>query len=395
MPVEVLMPQLTTTMEEGKLLKWLKKQGDKVEQGEPLFECETDKAVVEVEAMNTGFLLKILCGEEEVVKVGQPIAWLGERAENIIPPHRPVQNKAETKRAGSAAAGVAKETGPQRKQVEIIKASPIAKKIAASHGLDLSLIKGSGPGGRILEADVKKYIEQTGKGAVESDLAPLSKFRLAIAEKMSLSARTIPQFSLEAEADMEQAARLIEGLNKKFQGEGAIRFTYTSVFVKACADAINKHPVVNCRYENGALRRLGEINIGVAVASPQGLIVPVVRRADKLSMQETQLALNKIIANAEQGRFSANELAGASFTISNLGMFGINRFNAIINPPESSILAIGRAQKRAMVIGDSVQIRLMASFTLTVDHRILDGADAAEFLTDIVQNIENPVSLLI
>ena len=400
MATTVIMPKLGLTMTEGTIEKWLKQEGDRVQKGEPLVEIITEKINFQYESPASGVLRKILHHEGEVVPVTMPIAIIAEEGEAMeefeevrreIPPEGPIPTAVQPQKE--------RKESPER-----IFASPLAKKIAREKGIDLSSLKGSGPRGRIVQADVLRATE---KGVVQQvvspqpaalpsgKLIPLKGIRKVIAKRMTESFQNVPHFYLSLEVDMSSFLKLLEELREEVEKRTRVKLTLTDLLVKAAATALREHPTINSRIEGEQIRLLEEINIGVAIALEDGLIVPVIRHADQNSLIEIALTLRDLTQRAREGKLSLEDVGGGTFTLSNMGMLGIDKFNPIINPPECSILGVGRTVEKPVAYDGEVKIKPMAWFNLSSDHRIVDGATAALFLNRIKKLIENPALLLI
>ena len=398
MATTVIMPKLGLTMEEGTIEKWLKQEGDRVEKGEPLVEIITEKINFQYESPASGLLRKILHHEGEAVPVTTPIAIIAEEGEALpefetmereVPPeiHIPPPATRETQEA------------PKR-----IFASPIAKRIAQEKGINLSSLKGSGPGGRIIKADVLKAAERVRAPEVKQPpplpkpserLIPLKGIRKIIAKRMTESFQTIPHFYLSLEVDMTAIQDLRERLKEEVEKRAKVRLTLTDLLVRVTAAALKENPIMNSRIEGDQIHLLEEINIGVAIALEDGLIVPVVHHADRKSLAEIASTLRDLIQRAREGKLSLEDVGGGTFTLSNMGTLGIDKFNPIINPPECSILGVGRTVEKPVVREGEIKIRPMAWLSLSSDHRIVDGSTAALFLNHVKKLIEDPAFLLI
>jgi pyruvate dehydrogenase E2 component (dihydrolipoamide acetyltransferase) len=389
MATEVVMLRFTHEMEEGTIARWLKAEGDDVRQGEPLFDVITDKVNVEVEAPATGVLRRILVAAEQPVRVGTTVAWIGTADEPLPEVAAP---------AASAAHAAPPEPRPAPRGAESrehpsddpraggrVVASPVAQRLAREKGVDLAHVTGTGPRGRITEADVLRFAGAAA-AAPADELIPLSRLRKTISERMSRSAQTIPHFTLTVDADMTEAL----GWREQRADVDGRKPSVTALLVKAAADALRRFPQVNASLTDQGIRRHAHINVGVAVASDEGLVVPVVRDADGKAPSDISAELSRLQGKARALRFEAHEITGATFTITNLGMFGIDSFLAIINPPEAAILAAGRIAERPVGLGGQVVLRPMMTLTLAVDHRVLDGASAAPFLTEVKKLLESP-----
>jgi pyruvate dehydrogenase E2 component (dihydrolipoamide acetyltransferase) len=384
---EVVMPRLSDSMEEGTIVRWLKQDGERVSEGEPLAEVETDKATVTFDADADG-TLRILVGEGETVPIGRPIARIGDPAEP----------------SASAPAAVG-ENGGQR-----VKASPLARRMARESGIDLTAISGSGPGGRIVKADLETAAPGPAPPAPpaavpapatraagnkgEVTIQQLSRVQVQIAQRMAESKATIPDFTLHAEVDMEQAVALREQLRQAARA-GDVVPSYNDLVVKACGLALREHPRANAAYRDGAFELYERVNVGIAVAAEDSLIVPTVFDADRKSVLEIAREARALADRVRQRQITPAELSGATFTVSNLGMYGVASFAAIINPPQAAILAVGELRELPIVRDGQIVPGLRMSIVLTCDHRILYGAPAAEFLARIRQLLEQPVNLLL
>lgn len=388
MATQVLMPRLTYEMETGVVVRWLKSEGDTVEASEPLFEVETDKAIIVVEATASGILVGIRAEAGQAVAVGQAIAFIlapGEALPDLPPLALQAAEGDRTTTLGYESAllpvtAASPEPGPR-------PATPIAKRIAREHRLDLSAISGSGPSGRITEADVLREIERRTATQVEGEpgyrLVRLSRMRHLTGERLSEAQARIPCFVLEVGIDMQAAAAL-----RKASDPHGHQVSYTTILVKAVAMALVEHPQVNACFYEGQLKVWDRINIGVAMAAADGLLVPVIRRANEKTLREIDHALQELRRVAKQGALQAQDLAGSTFTVSNLGMYGIDAFQAFINPPQAAILATGRIRELAVGINGGIVLRPQMNARLTVDHRALDGATAALFLTRLKELVE-------
>ncbi|WP_322798513.1 dihydrolipoamide acetyltransferase family protein [Thermoflexus sp.] len=432
MPVPVIMPKFEMAQESGKVLRWLKQEGDAVAKGEAILEVETDKVAMEVEAPASGTLVGIRVGPGEVVPIGQPIAFILLPGEvwTAAPTPSPAPSPG-TPRATPLAERLAQAhgvdlaavlgTGPggrvtkadvemylARQRMEdapkgAVRAVPAARRLARELGVDLREVKGTGPGGRIQSADVLRAAEAIPRAAEAEALprpalrrrVPLTGMRRAIAERMLRSVREAPQFTVSVDVEMGRALAMVEDLSAWAEREEGVRVTLTALLIRACAWALRRHPSLNATLEGEEILEWEEVNIGVAVAVPEGLVVPVVPGADRKGLIEIARALEEKATRAREGRLRPEDLQGGTFTLSNLGMYGVDRFTAILNPPQAAILAVGRVAKRPVVEeGDRVEVRSMATFTLTADHRIVDGVQAARFLDDLRMALERPGILL-
>jgi pyruvate dehydrogenase E2 component (dihydrolipoamide acetyltransferase) len=398
MSTVVIMPKLGLTMTEGSIEKWLKQEGDRVEKGEPLVEIITEKLNFQYETPASGILRKILHQDGEVVPVSTPIAILAEEGEvtQEIEPSQPAPLEE-----------VPGSEGPERETKEPLRrifASPIARRIAQEKGLDFTKLEGSGPGGRIVKKDVLEAAEKNvpevtkalpSRSTPPGKTIPLKGLRRIIAKRMAESFQNIPHFYLSIEVDMTASLTLLEKLREEVEKKSKARLTLTDILVKVVASGLRDHPIMNSRIEGDQILLLEDINIGVAIALEDGLIVPVLRQADRKSLTEIAVTIRTLTQKAKEGKLSLDEVGGGTFTLSNMGMLGIDKFNAIINPPECSIIGVGRTVKKPVVNGEEIQVRPMAWFSLSSDHRIVDGATAALFLTYLKKVVEDPTFLLI
>jgi pyruvate dehydrogenase E2 component (dihydrolipoamide acetyltransferase) len=432
MPVPVIMPKFEMAQESGKVLRWLKQEGEAVTKGEAILEVETDKVAMEVEAPASGTLVGIRVGPGAVVPIGQPIAYIllpGEVWEGA-PGASPAASPAGAPRATPVAERIAQAhgvdlsavpgTGPggrvtkadveaflaQRAAEGKVKAAPAARRLARELRVDLQQVEGTGPGGRIQSEDVRRAAEALRAGVSPEALeaparpairrrVPLAGMRRIIAERMSRSVREAPQFTVSIDVEMGRAMAIVEDLAAWAEREGGPRVTLTALLVKACAWALRRHPALNATLEGEEILEWEDVNIGVAVAVPEGLVVPVIPEADRRGVWEIARMLEEKVGRAREGRLRPEDVQGGTFTLSNLGMYGIDRFTAILNPPQAGILAVGRVAKRPVVgEGDEVVVRPVATLTLTADHRMIDGAQAAQFMDDLRWVLERPGILL-
>jgi len=397
--VKVVMPQFEETMRSGKIISWLKKQGDKVDKGKPIVQVETQKLTAEIEAPENGVLAKILANEGDEIPVLQTIAIIAtpEELPNVdslsgeLLSAAPATEEIEELRKPTR--GVSDVLGKPSARVPI---SPLARKLAREHGIDLTKIKGSGLGGRITKEDVMREIT---RGIAAARLHPevgqgkvilMSKMRKAIAQRMSSSAKTAPQVTVTTEVDMSEVVRLRESLLPELETEIGVRLSYTDMLVKVLAIALREHPIFNSRLDGDLIRLIEEINIGVAVEVEEGLVVPVVRDADKKTLAEVAKSTKQLVDGARDGKLSSSELTGSTFTISNLGSYGVDAFTPLINPPETAILGVGRIVDKPIACNGEVKIKPMTCLSLSFDHRVIDGALAAKFLQKIREILEAP-----
>ncbi len=416
MAIEVRMVSLSPTMELGTINRWLKKEGDKVSAGDTLAEVETDKATMPLETFDGGVLLKIIAPEGSKNKVGELLGVIGKEGEDIsailakggaaTPAAAAVPAKAAPTAAASvAASSAAVAAAPAQAAFDHgarVKATPLAKKIAKERGIDLHQVAPSGPGGRVIARDVPATAPTAaalaapvpvGTGVGED--IPLSGLRQTIAKRLLQSKQTIPHFYLYSEVSMDRAVAFRDELNASVE-EGGVKISFNDLVIKVSAAALAKHPEVNAAFNQTSIRRHGEINIAVAVATEAGLYTPVLRNVDKMSLKQINGGVKQLAGKARDKKLTVAELSGSGFTISNLGMFGVDHFFAIINPPEAAILAVGAIQNKPVVnaAGQVVAGKTMG-ITLSCDHRVIDGAVGAKFLQTLKDLLEHPAKLLL
>jgi pyruvate dehydrogenase E2 component (dihydrolipoamide acetyltransferase) len=420
MATEVVMPRLSDSMEEGTVLKWLVQRGGEVKRGQPLVEIETDKANMTYDADSDGVLVEILAEEGETLEVGKPIARIGTAGEagaeapaDDGTTREPESTDDDTAReAAESAPGdgqgrgeppaprpVAKANGGDR-----LKASPVARRMAGELGVELTRVEGSGPGGRVVKADVEaaaKEPEAASPSAPDSGAAPggakgettvqePSRLQRTVSRRMAEAKATVPDFSLELDVDMTLCIELRERL--KAQTDRAP--SYNDMVLKAAALALRDHPRVNGAYRDGRFESYSRVNVGVAVAARDALVVPVIHDADQKSLGEISRQGRRLIERVRDGEITPPEVSGGTFTVSNLGMYGIERFTAIVNPPQAAILTVGALKKKPAVDDRGrVGARDLMTLTLVCDHRILYGADGAAFLAQVRELLEQPLSL--
>ena len=404
MATEVIMPQMGFDMKEGTVVRWMKAEGEPVTKGEPLAEIETDKAVVEIEAYASGLLRKVVVGEGITVPVGQIIGIIGAQDEEL-PEVAPVAAapSMEPAVAPPAAESSAAPAPPavERAQGERVKASPLARREAGERGIDISLVPGTGPGGRITKDDVINFVATPAEApvataapvAVIPEVVPLSRMRQAIARNMARSKREIPHFYVTVEVDMADAVRLRSQLNEEWGGE--IRVSINDMVIRACAKALPKHPMFNAAFSEGGVQVHKQINIGMAIALDEGLIAPAILDCAGKSLAEIAGASSRLVERARSGVLSAEEYTTANFNVTNLGMYDVESFSAIITPPQSAALAVGSVRKVPVVREGGLTAGDVMKLTLAIDHRVADGAQAALFLADVKQALEKPVGLLL
>jgi len=448
---KVLMPKLSEAMETGKVIQWLKREGDAVKGGDLILEVETDKANVEIEAFGSGVLRKIVVPEGGQVPVGTVVGIIADPAEDISgvaiePPPAPAAAPApasgpaapapaavpamETYRSAPATAAVVPMTpeparvaaaaapapAPPRAPAPAgdaapaggrIRVSPLARKIAAQAGVDLRLVHGSGPGGRIIRRDVEAAQAAPAAGVAATAAAPalgiarpeaeyedvpLTAMRAAIAKRMPLSKAPVPHFYVTSEVAMDAAWRLRGELNAL---EGGVKISVTDMIIRACAVALGRHPSINASFQGATMRLHHRAHIGLAVALDAGLITPVLRDCDVKPLSRIAAEARDLAERARAGKLRVPELSGATFSISNLGMFDVEEFSAIINPPEGAILAVGSVLEKPVVVDGQLAVGRRMKLTISCDHRVTDGAAGARFLQDVKRLLEEPLRLLV
>lgn len=426
MATKIVMAQLSPTMEEGKLVEWKVKEGDQVEAGDILAEVETDKANMDIEALHGGVVRALLVADGDVVAVGALIGVIADADEDIsallesapLPSSAPAAEDAPPAQPEAPSAPAPAQTDAPTTNVqtprtsERIKVSPVARRMAQAAGLDLAVMSGTGPGGRIIKGDVEAAIAT---GATPAAVAPgttadapramtpvgtprledqrieLSLMRKAIAKRLVQSIGPIPHFFLTTEIDMGRALDMRKSLNDRLS-EGKVGVN--DLLIKVVAEALTRHPEINASFEGDAIRRHGSVDIGIAVAVPDGLITPVLRDADRKGLVQISVESADLVARGRIRRLTPEEYQGATFTISNLGMLGIDEFTAIINPPEAAILAVGQTVEKPVVEDGEVVVRRRMRVTMSCDHRVIDGAMGAAFLQTLRAMLENPLELV-
>ena len=404
----IIMPKMGDAMEEGTLVRWLKQEGEAVREGEPIAEIATDKATIEIEAPGAGILKGIRVAEGAVVPINTPLAYIVAEGESL--PEAETAPKSDpspqTEATPTPQSTPAKAETPAQPDNDRPKASPLARKIAQEHGIDLCRIKGSGPQGRIVERDVLAYLDSlkteptptpapiptvAPPPAMTGRSEPLSRLRQITAQRTTEAKQTIPHFYLTMEIDMEEALALRAKLNQAYEN---LKVSVNDMVVKACALALEKYPIVNASFQNNQLVHPEGIHIGIAIAVDEGLLVGVVRSCEQKSLRRIAQESQSLIHKAREGKLMPDEMTGNTFTVSNLGMFGIEEFSAIINPPASAILAVGAVKKVPVVAADgSIVARARMRVTLSCDHRVFDGATGARFLQELKHVLENPILL--
>jgi pyruvate dehydrogenase E2 component (dihydrolipoamide acetyltransferase) len=436
---EVNMPRLSDTMQEGTITRWLKKPGDNVKRGDIIAEVETDKANMEVEAYDSGLLERILVQEGETAPIGQVIAIIGSKngVRKVGSSDQSTQKTSQIPHSSASMgrngvfpshAGTNQEGLSVRKEAGFVKASPLARRVAEEHGIDLRQITGTGPGGRIVRDDVEDAILERTRVAtplsqapalpeveqvtptlsapplalpvsppevasVEGEVVSLTSMQKVIARRLTEAKQTVPHFYIGNEIDMTDALALRQKLNESFAEEG-IKISVNDFVVKACAQALEKFPAVNGSYKDDQFVLHKRVNIGIAVDIPAGLIVPVMRDANLKGLRTIAREAKDLSAKAQAGKLTPAELDGGTFSISNLGMMDVTDFVAVINPPQAAILAVGAIRKTFVPFNDQPVIRDITHVTISADHRILYGATVARFLQEVKRLLQNPFLLL-
>ena len=452
MSIELTMPKLSDTMEEGKILHWLKHPGDEIHHGDAIAEVETDKADMVMESFDDGVLQEIHLHEGDSAPVGAVIAVMSAPGEKYHPAERPSGQGAAKGGNGAQAAPEeepaaeeeeavaeasqephfhpalaaqpsaaptaipmppARRREPSEPAVHVVsasdgeehkfRASPLARRAAEEAGIDLAQVRGSGPDGRITKRDVDNYLREQQLFRIRRLVAPhegifgthqeLSKMRRTIAKRMALSKREIPHFYVTVEVDMDEAVKLKSSLEATELFEEDI--TYNDIVVKACALALGRYPRINASYEDDGITIRSNINIGVAVAVEDGLIVPVIKECERLSLVDIARVAHRLVGKAARGGFTSDELSGSTFTISNMGMLGVEHFAAVITPPQAAILAVSAIKEKPVVRNHQIVIGNTMMLTVSCDHRIVDGVVAGRFLQELKRFLENPASLLV
>jgi pyruvate dehydrogenase E2 component (dihydrolipoamide acetyltransferase) len=397
---EVILPRLGQGMESGTIVRWLKSEGEAVEKGEPLFELDTDKVTQDVEAETSGVLLKIAVEEGEV-PVGQTVAFIGAEGEDVpeVASPAPAEPSPETASNSLLQAEQEQEPAPAPSENGRVKASPLARRLARERGIDLAKLHGTGPEGRIVAEDVERAeagapatapasnsLLQAPVATGEVERVPLTNIRKTIARRLT-EAWQIPVFQLQTSADMTRVNALVARLRER---DPDLRVTVTDVLTKVCAQALMRHPEVNAEFTEDAILLHPAANVGLAVAAPQGLVVPVIHGAERLSLTGISRVRADIVGRAREAKLRAEDIEGGTFTISNLGMYAVESFTAVLNPPQAAIVAVGATEERVVAADGEPAVRPMVTLTATFDHRAVDGAPAAAFLQTLKESLEDP-----
>ena len=400
MATKVVMEALSPTMEEGQVTKWLKGEGDKVASGDTLAEVETDKAIMELVARGNGVLRKIVVPEGQTVDVGSLVAVIGAADEDIAslvaattPPPDAAPSNGDTAADATKSSSVA-ASPPSSGDGGHVKASPVAKRIASDRGIDLSSVRGSGPGGRVIKRDVEgataaPVVAPVGSGGFED--VPLTQIRKTIARRLGESIGPVPHFFLTTEIDMERAAEARTDLNALDDGP---RISYNDIVLKVVAAALTQHRACNAWWQDDHIRYFNEVHLSVAVAVKDGLITPIVRNAHLKTLRQIAAEVRDLAGRAREKRLRPEEYTGGTFTVSNLGMFDIDQFTGVINPPEAGLLAVGSMVEKPAAEGGQVVVRKRMRVTMSCDHRVIDGATGAAFLQTVRRMLENPLAIV-
>jgi pyruvate dehydrogenase E2 component (dihydrolipoyllysine-residue acetyltransferase) len=419
MATNILMPALSPTMTEGTLSRWLKKEGEDVRAGDVIAEIETDKATMEVEAVDEGVLGKILVADgTEGVKVNEPIAILVDQGEAVPasapPPAKPAAAPPKPETKAEPPMPIEQSGNGHDQGSERIFVSPLARRMARQAGVDLAALKGSGPNGRIVKVDIEAALQKGTPSAPQPaaapptarpsapiaaphKLVPHSSVRRVIARRLTEAKSTIPHFYVSMDVEIDALIRLMNELNEKSPKDGpdAYLITINDLVIKACAATLRRVPTVNAGWTDDGMALFDDVDISVAVAIPDGLITPIIRKADQKGLSTISREMKDLAGRARSGKLKPEEFQGGGFSISNMGMFGVTEFAAIINPPQAAILAVAAGQKRPVVKNDSLAIATVMTCTLSVDHRVVDGALGARWLREFKRIVEDPLSLLL
>ena len=402
MPTDVKLPRLGQGMESGVIVRWLKSEGDAVKKGEPLYELDTDKVTQEVEADASGVLLKILAGEGDEIEVGKRIAVIGEEGEDVAEEEEeaavevdedeqeegsPAPAREEERERGREAAKEDAEDQETARANGRVKASPLARRIARERGIDLASLMGTGPEGRIVAEDVERAAATpahatVGAAPLEAEVVPLTSLRKTIARRLT-EAWQAPAFQISMSADMTRS----QELHDRLRDQGV---SVTDILTKLAAVALLRHREVNAQFADDELRIFPNAHIGLAVATERGLIVPVQREVERKSLVQIAAERKEIVQRTRESKLSQEDLEGGTFTISNLGMYGVEIFTAVLNPPQAARLAVGAIEEKPVVEDGELVARPLMAMTLTCDHRAIDGAKAAEFLRELKTLLEEP-----
>ncbi len=400
MAVAIIFPKLDEAMTSGKIVRWLKNEGDRVEKGEAILEIESEKTSFELEAEASGILSKITAQPGDEVPIGVTIAFILQTGEKAPEVETPVVVTAKEEKPKAATKAEAPQPARESKE---IKASPLARNIAREHNVELDLVTGTGPGGRITKEDVLKFVEEGGAAAAPTtreapaggeEIISLSTMREVIARRMVESFQT-PHFYLTVAVDAQELQKTRQQLLPLIESKTGVRLTLTDLIIKIVTEALEKNPAINCSYADGSVKLFRRIDIGLVTSVEGGLMVPVLRDANTKSLAEIAQDRAELVQKARERTLTREEMSGSTFTISNMGIYDIDQFSAIIQPPEAAILAVGRITEKVVARNGEMVIRPMMTLTLSIDHRVLDGALGAQFLQTVKNYIEQPLSLIL
>tara|TARA_Y100001934_G_C12315333_1_gene757116 strand:+ start:212 stop:1483 length:1272 start_codon:yes stop_codon:yes gene_type:complete len=423
MATELKMPQMGYDMEEGTVVRWLKEEGAHVNRNEAVAEIETDKAVVEFESESEGILLSIVAKEGSIVPVGETIAVIGTQGEEVEETPITVNNEAEPEQDDIEEPSPQLEQTPEVSERARILATPVARRLADESGIDLRTVQGSGPGGRITKGDIENLspsrgivendsqevqetvaqespesknepLELTSAAILSTNKQPLSRMRQQIARVTVKSKTEKPHFYVSADIDMTKSMDLRRQVNEQLADQG-VRITVNDLIVKACIESLKKYPKFNAYYEEDGIQYNETVNIAVAIAEEEGLIVPAILDCAGKSLRQVSVMIKDLAERSSNGTLSTQEYTGGTFAISNLGMYDVTSFVAIIHPPQSAVLAVGTVSEKPTVQNGEVSISQIMTATLSADHRIVDGAEGAEFLIQVKKLLENPMGLVV
>ncbi len=404
MAVEIFIHKMSDHMETAKIIRWLVQEGEHVEEHQVLMEVETDKAVAELESPASGILKNIRSGalDGAEIPIGEVIAFIAEPDEEVVllPPF--AENVADTlPQSVVPKTRTVETTNPEEIRSGAVRATPVARRVAKDLGIDISQVTGSGPGGRIREKDVRDFVQKATltpsipQSIDDTELMELTSYQSLTGQRMLESVQTAPQFALTLSVDMTNVLWLREALLEQILVETGARLSITAILVKIAAQVLKLVPQANATFEKGRIKLFKSVNIGLAVGTDLGLVVPVIKDVDKKSLPDITREIKILQDKAKDARYKPEDLSGGTFTLSNLGMYGVDQFNAIINPPQSAILAVGRINKIPVAVeDDTIAVRPIIMFTLTVDHRCIDGVQGARFLDQLKKKIAKPYFLL-
>ncbi len=422
MATEVILPKVDMVMETGTFVEWLKQEGETVEKGQPLFVIMTDKAAIEIEAPASGILAGVRAKADDVIPVSQTIAYILQPGEKlpagVSVASAAAESAASQPKASGMTAPAAVEVTPQAENVPgKVRATPVARRMAAELGVDLAVVRGRGPQGRVHRADVLEAADKQLRTAADAPatavqiappadmqiplpdarrkgVIPLAGPRKIIAQRMAYSAAVAPHITLSVGVDMSEAARLRARVLAQIEQKTGQRLSFTAILLRALATILPRHPYLNASLAGEEIILWEDVHLGVATSLEEYLIVPVIRQAQEKNLEQIVVTLADLVERARAKRLAPSEMSGSTFTISNLGMFGIESFTAIINPPESAILAVGKIVDTYIKVENEMAVRPVMNLTISADHRIVDGAAAANFLVELKNTLENPYLLI-